>query len=83
MIISRAPFRSISFSVAVPNYPVWFREHGGRDCWQRPSDKYCYISCRQLPRPSLSITAAACLRIASNWLNNNRRSGIPLVRRQC
>lgn len=47
MIISRTPFR-ISFFGGGTDYPIWFREHGGA-VLATTIDKYCYISCRQLP----------------------------------
>lgn len=47
MIISRTPFR-ISFFGGGTDYPVWFREHGG-SVISTAIDKYCYISCRNLP----------------------------------
>lgn len=47
MIISRTPFR-ISFFGGGTDYPTWFRENGGT-VLSTAIDKYCYISCRQLP----------------------------------
>ncbi|MFC1917799.1 kinase [Chloroflexota bacterium] len=47
MIISRTPFR-ISFFGGGTDYPVWYREHGGK-VLGTTIDKYCYISCRYLP----------------------------------
>jgi D-glycero-alpha-D-manno-heptose-7-phosphate kinase len=47
MIISRTPYR-ISFFGGGTDYPVWFREHGGA-VLSTTIDKYCYITCRNLP----------------------------------
>ena len=47
MIISKTPFR-ISFFGGGPDYPPYFREHGG-SVLATSIDKYCYISCRHLP----------------------------------
>jgi len=47
MIITRTPFR-ISFFGGGTDYPRWFREHGGA-VLATTIDKYCYISCRDLP----------------------------------
>lgn len=47
MIITRTPFR-ISFFGGGTDYPPWFREHGG-SVLATTIDKYCYISCRNLP----------------------------------
>ena len=47
MIITRTPFR-ISFFGGGTDYPGWFRENGG-SVLATTIDKYCYISCRQLP----------------------------------
>jgi len=47
MIITRTPFR-ISFFGGGTDYPSWYREHGGA-VLSTAIDKYCYISCRQLP----------------------------------
>jgi len=47
MIITRTPFR-ISFFGGGTDYPAWFREHGGA-VLSTTIDKYCYITCRQLP----------------------------------
>ena len=47
MIISRTPFR-VSFFGGGTDYPVWYREHGGK-VLGTTIDKYCYISCRYLP----------------------------------
>jgi D-glycero-alpha-D-manno-heptose-7-phosphate kinase len=48
MIISRTPFR-ISFFGGGTDYPQWYRENGG-SVLSTTIDKYCYISCRELPR---------------------------------
>lgn len=47
MIITRTPFR-ISFFGGGTDYPAWFQEHGGV-VLATTIDKYCYISCRELP----------------------------------
>lgn len=47
MIISRTPFR-ISFFGGGTDYPPWFRRHGGA-VLSTSFDKYCYITCRELP----------------------------------
>ena len=47
MIITRTPFR-ISFFGGGTDYPGWFRKNGGA-VLATTIDKYCYISCRQLP----------------------------------
>ncbi len=47
MIISRTPFR-ISFFGGGTDYPVWYRENGGK-VLATSIDKYCYITCRYLP----------------------------------
>ena len=47
MIITRTPFR-ISFFGGGTDYPAWYRENGG-SVLATTIDKYCYISCRQLP----------------------------------
>jgi D-glycero-alpha-D-manno-heptose-7-phosphate kinase len=47
VIITRTPFR-ISFFGGGTDYPAWFREHGGA-VLATTIDKYCYISCRNLP----------------------------------
>lgn len=47
MIISRTPFR-ISFFGGGTDYPGWFRRHGGA-VLSTSFDKYCYITCRELP----------------------------------
>jgi len=48
MVISRTPFR-ISFFGGGTDYPVWYKEHGGAVI-AMAIDKYCYITCRELPR---------------------------------
>jgi D-glycero-alpha-D-manno-heptose-7-phosphate kinase len=48
MIITRTPFR-ISFFGGGTDYPAWYREHGGV-VLATTIDKYCYISCRDLPQ---------------------------------
>ncbi|RMH59571.1 MAG: kinase [Candidatus Hydrogenedentota bacterium] len=48
MIISRTPFR-ISFFGGGTDYPQWYREHGGQ-VLSTTIDKYCYLTCRRLPR---------------------------------
>lgn len=47
MIITRTPFR-ISFFGGGTDYRVWIREHGGAVV-STTIDKYCYITCRDLP----------------------------------
>lgn len=47
MIISRTPFR-ISFFGGGTDYPAWYRKHGGA-VLAATIDKYCYITCRNLP----------------------------------
>jgi len=47
MIISRTPFR-ISFFGGGTDYPVWYRENGGRVI-STTIDKYCYVTLRVLP----------------------------------
>jgi len=47
MIISRTPFR-ISFFGGGTDYPPWFKQHGGA-VLSTTFDKYCYITCRELP----------------------------------
>lgn len=48
MIISKTPYR-ISFFGGGTDYPAWYRRHGGA-VLSSSIDKYCYISCRMLPR---------------------------------
>ncbi|MDD5348150.1 MAG: kinase [Candidatus Omnitrophica bacterium] len=47
MIISRTPYR-ISFLGGGTDYPVWYKENGGR-VLATTINKYCYITCRYLP----------------------------------
>jgi len=47
MIISRTPFR-LSFFGGGTDYPTWYRKHGGA-VLATTIDKYCYITCRNLP----------------------------------
>lgn len=47
MIITRTPFR-ISLFGGGTDYPAWFSSHGGA-VLATTINKYCYISCRQLP----------------------------------
>lgn len=47
MIITRTPFR-ISFFGGGTDYPIWYRENGGK-VLSTTIDKYCYIHCRYLP----------------------------------
>jgi len=47
VIISRTPFR-ISFFGGGTDYPGWFQQHGGA-VLSTSFDKYCYITCRELP----------------------------------
>lgn len=47
MIISRTPHR-ISFFGGGTDYPSWYLEHGGKVLGVAV-DKYCYITCRELP----------------------------------
>jgi len=47
VIISRTPFR-ISFFGGGTDYPAWYHEYGGSVIGMT-IDKYCYLSCRQLP----------------------------------
>lgn len=47
MIISRTPHR-ISFFGGGTDYPSWYLEHGGK-VLGATIDKYCYITCRELP----------------------------------
>ena len=48
MIISRTPFR-ISFFGGGTDFPAWYKENCGA-VLSTTIDKYCYISCRRLPR---------------------------------
>ena len=47
MIISKTPFR-ISFFGGGTDYPIWYREYGGR-VLSTSINKYCYITLRELP----------------------------------
>ena len=47
MIITKTPFR-ISFFGGGTDYPKWYRQHGGA-VLASTIDKYCYITCRNLP----------------------------------
>jgi D-glycero-alpha-D-manno-heptose-7-phosphate kinase len=47
MIISRTPFR-ISFFGGGTDYPSWYKQNGGA-VLSTSFDKYCYITCRELP----------------------------------
>lgn len=47
MIITKTPFR-ISFFGGGTDYPGWYRKHGGT-VLATTIDKYCYITCRNLP----------------------------------
>jgi D-glycero-alpha-D-manno-heptose-7-phosphate kinase len=48
MIISRTPFR-VSLFGGGTDYPRWYRREGGA-VLSATIDKYCYLSCRLLPR---------------------------------
>ena len=48
MIISKTPFR-ISFFGGGSDYPAWFKKYGG-SVLSASIDKYCFISCRKLPK---------------------------------
>lgn len=47
MIISRTPFR-ISFFGGGTDFPIWYKDNYGAVI-STTIDRYCYISCRQLP----------------------------------
>lgn len=47
MIITRTPFR-ISFFGGGTDYPAWYMKHGGA-VLVTSINKYCYLTCRQLP----------------------------------
>lgn len=47
MVITRTPFR-ISFFGGGTDYPDWYRKNGG-SVISTTIDKYCYITCRNLP----------------------------------
>jgi len=48
MVISRTPYR-ISFFGGGTDYPSWYLKHGGQ-VLTSSINKYCYITCRYLPR---------------------------------
>lgn len=48
MVITKTPFR-ISFFGGGTDIPLWFRDNGG-SVLSVTIDKYCYISCRYLPK---------------------------------
>jgi D-glycero-alpha-D-manno-heptose-7-phosphate kinase len=48
MIITKTPYR-ISFFGGGTDFPFWFSENGG-SVLSASIDKYCYISCRHLPK---------------------------------
>jgi len=47
MIISKTPFR-ISFFGGGTDYPDWYKKNGGA-VLSTTFDKYCYVTCRELP----------------------------------
>ena len=47
MIVSKTPYR-ISFFGGGTDYPDWYLKHGGKVI-STSIDKFCYITCRQLP----------------------------------
>ena len=47
MIISKTPYR-ISFFGGGTDYPRWYEKNGGK-VLSTTIDKYCYITCRDLP----------------------------------
>lgn len=47
MVITRTPYR-VSFFGGGTDYPLWYKEYGGR-VLSTSINKYCYISCRELP----------------------------------
>lgn len=47
MIISKTPFR-ISFFGGGTDYPGWYMKNGGK-VLSTTFDKYCYVTCRELP----------------------------------
>ena len=55
MIITRTPYR-MSFFGGGTDYPEHFRKHGG-SVLASSINKYCYISCRQLPLFSITNIA--------------------------
>ena len=48
MIITRTPYR-ISFFGGGTDYPLWYQDHGG-SVISTTIDKYCFITCRFLPK---------------------------------
>ena len=48
MIITRTPYR-ISFLGGGTDYPLWYQDHGG-SVISTTIDKYCFITCRLLPK---------------------------------
>jgi D-glycero-alpha-D-manno-heptose-7-phosphate kinase len=48
MIITRTPFR-ISFFGGGTDFPTWYEQNGGGAVLSTTINKYCYISCRNLP----------------------------------
>jgi D-glycero-alpha-D-manno-heptose-7-phosphate kinase len=48
MIVTKTPYR-ISFFGGGTDYPGWFRDNGG-SVISASIDKYCYITCRYLPK---------------------------------
>jgi len=48
MIITKTPYR-ISFFGGGTDFPLWFNQYGG-SVLSASIDKYCYISCRYLPK---------------------------------
>lgn len=47
MIITKTPYR-VSFFGGGTDFPLWFKEHGGRVI-STSINKYCYITCRRKP----------------------------------
>jgi len=47
MLITRTPFR-VSFFGGGTDYPAWYLKNGGA-VLATSIDKYCYITCRNLP----------------------------------
>lgn len=48
MIIVRTPFR-ISFLGGGTDYPAWYKDHGDGAVLATTINKYCYLTCRELP----------------------------------
>lgn len=48
MVITKTPYR-VSFFGGGTDFPLWFSENGG-SVLSTTIDKYCYISCRHLPK---------------------------------